>query len=95
MGPQRRSGLRSGSRTSPRPITALKTYPILRVADADAFAPKRPLDFLQPFTAQHWDVVEALVRDPDGRTVSLQAPLPKGVSAPDADAHHEHKYGSS
>lgn len=73
----------------------LDTHPILAVADSTAFAPERPVDFAQPFTAQHWDVVEALVLDPDGRTVSLQAPLPEGAAAPDADAHHAQKYGSS
>jgi hypothetical protein len=34
------------------------------------------LDVKHDFTAQHWDVMEAVVRDPDGRDVSLQAPLP-------------------
>jgi hypothetical protein len=40
-------------------------------------------------------VVEAIVLDPDGRAVSLQAPVPDGVAAPDPDAHHSEKYGSS
>ncbi|WP_261553589.1 VOC family protein [Frankia tisae] len=62
----------------------LATYPVLRVADSTAFAPDREPDFAQPFTARHWGVVEALVRDPDGRTVSLEAPLPDGVAASDA-----------
>lgn len=71
----------------------LETHPILRVADSLAFAPDRPADFVQPFTPQHWVVVEAVVRDPDGRNVSLQAPVPDGVVAPDMHAHHEEKYG--
>jgi hypothetical protein len=71
----------------------LETHPILSVSDSEAFVPDRAPDFARPFTPQHWGVVEALVRDPDGRTVSLQAPLPPGVAAPDADAHHEEKYG--
>jgi len=75
--------------------TELETHPILRVADATAFSPDRTPDFARPFTPQHWGVLEALVRDPDGRNVSLQAPLPAGVRAPDADAHHDEKYGSS
>ncbi len=75
--------------------SALSTYPILRVADADAFAPVRPPDFAEPFTPQHWGMLQALVRDPDGRTVALQAPLPAGLAAPDADAHHQEKYGSA
>ena len=48
----------------------------------------------QPFEPQHWAVVEAFVSDPDGRTISLQAPLPKGVVAIDEHTHHELKYGS-
>lgn len=59
-------------------------YPVLRVADAAGFAPGRQLKFTQPFTAQHWGVLEALIHDPDGRTVSLEAPLPEGESG-----HHE------
>ena len=50
----------------------LETHPILGVADSTAFTPA--LDFARPFEPQHWGVVEALVRDPDGRVVSLQAP---------------------
>lgn len=52
----------------------LATCPVLRVADAAAFAPAREPDFARPFTPQHWGVLEALVRDPDGRLISLQAP---------------------
>jgi hypothetical protein len=73
----------------------LETHPILGVADAGAFAPDRTPDFAMPFTPQHWNVLEAHVRDPDGRVVSLQAPVPEGQSAPDADAHHAEKYGRS
>ena len=71
----------------------LETYPILQVADSTIFEPDRAPDFARPFTPQHWGVVEALLRDPDGRHISLQAPLPVGVTAPDADAHHHEKYG--
>lgn len=71
----------------------LETHPILHVADAASFSPERPAEFAQPFTPQHWDVLEAHVLDPDGRRVSLQAPLPADVEAPDAAAHHEAKYG--
>jgi hypothetical protein len=72
----------------------LSTRPILHVADSTAFQPDRPTDFAQPFTPEHWGAVEALIRDPDGRVVSLQAPLPQGVEAPDAATHHAEKYGS-
>ena len=71
----------------------LETYPVLRVADSTAFAPKRSPDFATPFSPQHWGVVEAIIRDPDGRNISLQAPLPSGIAAPDIDAHHSEKYG--
>ena len=74
--------------------TELSTYPILRVADAVAFAPDRPPDFAEAFTPQHWGMLQALVRDPDGRAVALQAPLPAGLAAPDMDGHHQEKYGS-
>ena len=72
----------------------LGTHPILRVADATAFAPSRTPDFAQPFEPTHWGVVEAVIRDPDGRIVSLQAPLPEGVTAIDEATHHEEKYGA-
>jgi hypothetical protein len=71
----------------------LETHPILRVADSTAFAPDRELDYVKRFTPEHWGVVEAVVRDPDGRPVSLQAPVPEGVEAPDAAAHHAERYG--
>jgi hypothetical protein len=70
----------------------LETHPVLWVNDAQAFAPDRAPDYVMPFRAEHWDLMQALVRDPDGRSVSLQAPLPAGVTAPDADAHHREKY---
>ena len=47
--------------------------PVLRVADANAFRPEREPVFLQPFTAQHWGVVQAIIADPDGRGVSIEA----------------------
>jgi hypothetical protein len=55
--------------------------PVLRVPDAAAFAPAREPDFVHPFTARHWGVAEALVRDPDGRAVSLEAPILAGGTA--------------
>ena len=72
----------------------LETRPILRVIDSTAFAPDRAPDYAQEFTPQHWGVVEAILRDPDGRRISLHAPLAEGVTAPDADAHHHEKYGN-
>ena len=80
---------------------ALTTHPILGVADADAFVAAAAagasgaaaLRYARPFTPQHWGVTEALLTDPDGREVSLQAPLPAGTDGPDADVHHADKYG--
>jgi hypothetical protein len=77
-----------------RPGPELQMQPILRVADAASFAPSRTPDFVQQFEPTHWGMLEALVRDADGRIISLQAPLPEGAAAPDADAHHADKYGS-
>lgn len=71
----------------------LGTHPILRVADSTTFAPSRPPELVRPFEPQHWGVVEAVILDPDGREVSLQAPLPEGVAGIDEHAHHEEKYG--
>lgn len=53
----------------------LAMHPVLRVADSTSFAPVRTPEFVQPFTPRHWGVEEAIVRDPDGRHISLQAPL--------------------
>lgn len=76
-----------------RPDGPLQLQPILQVADAATFAPSRPPDYERGFEPQHWGTLEALVRDPDGRSISLQAPLPAGTPAPDAHAHHVEKYG--
>ena len=72
----------------------LTTHPIVHVADAAAFAPGRELDWVHGFEPTHWDMLEGVVRDPDGREVSLQAPLPEGTQGIDADAHHADKYGA-
>ena len=53
----------------------LETHPILRVADSTAFEPPAGAEVEMPFTKQHWDMLEMAVLDPDGRRVSLQAPL--------------------
>jgi hypothetical protein len=74
--------------------TDLTVRPILRVADSTTFSPSRPPDYVMPFTPQHWNVVEAHVKDPDGRVVSLQAPVPQGMTAVDTETHHREKYGT-
>ena len=53
---------------------ALETHVILGVGDAGAFAAEREVDWEKPFTNEHWGEAHALIRDPDGRLVALQAP---------------------
>lgn len=68
----------------------LQLRPVLSVADSTAFAPERTPDYAQPFLPQHWGVSEALILDPDTRTVSLEAPIPDDAGepgAPRADVH--------
>jgi hypothetical protein len=48
---------------------------VLKVADADAFRPDRDLDAVTPFEDTHFGTREMTVRDADGRSGSLQAPL--------------------
>ena len=60
----------------------LEPHPIVGVDDSTSFEPPAAGTVDEPFTPRHWHVVEMLVRDPDGRGVSFQAPLPDGVEAP-------------
>lgn len=46
----------------------------LKVTDADAFEPDPALEVVTPFEDTHWGTREMIVRDPDGRLWSLQAP---------------------
>ena len=71
----------------------LLTHLILGVRDAAAFSPAPPVELATPFAPTHWGMLEGVLHDPDGRHISLQAPLPPGADAPDADAHHAEKYG--
>ena len=50
-----------------------------------AFNAPRSGTLEQPFEARHWDVTEAMLRDPDGRLVSVQAPVSSGAKPPDGD----------
>ena len=72
---------------------ALETHPILGVTDSIEFSADPKPEFARPFTPQHWAVTEAIIRDPDGRDVSLQAPLPPDAESIDAAEHHRDKYG--
>jgi hypothetical protein len=53
---------------------ALDIHPIVDVAGAEGFVPPAAGEVAQPFAATHWHTQEMVLRDPDGRTVSLQAP---------------------
>jgi Ribbon-helix-helix protein, copG family len=55
---------------------APEILPLVGVGEASSFAPPAAGTVEQPFTDRHWGVSELLLRDPDGRHVSVQAPLP-------------------
>jgi hypothetical protein len=48
---------------------------VLKVADSDAFSIDPSVDVVTPFEDTHFGTREMTVRDPDGRTWSLQAPV--------------------
>jgi hypothetical protein len=54
----------------------LEVRPVLGIDDASHFEPPKSGSVERPFAAQHWGVLEMLLNDPDGRRLSLQAPLP-------------------
>jgi hypothetical protein len=58
------------------PHQALKVVPMLGVKDATRFSPPSAATVVRPFEPQHWQVLEMLLADPDGRELSVQAPLP-------------------
>jgi len=53
------------------PITL---HPILGVEDSARFAPEPAPEFAKRWVKEHWGVMHALLRDPDGRNVALDAP---------------------
>lgn len=52
----------------------LHTQIVMRVPDADAFRPDSVVEVVKPFEDTHYGTKEMTVRDPDGRTWTLQAP---------------------
>lgn len=58
---------------------------VLKVADADAFETDSILDVITPFEDSHFGTRMATLRDPDGRTWSLQAPSDAGSPENTAD----------
>ena len=61
----------------PDPEQPLDTHPILSVSDADGFAPEGPVQWAKRFQNEHWGEAHAMITDPDGRVVALQAPRMK------------------
>ena len=55
-----------------RQVGPLRVQPVVRVTEPATFETDRPLDWVRTFEMQHWGATEALVRDPDGREISLQ-----------------------
>ena len=58
------------------PTQPLKLLPVVAVRNAAAFTPPSSGTVIRPFEEQHWQVLEMLLADPDGRELSVQAPLP-------------------
>ncbi|NSC25083.1 VOC family protein [Streptomyces albus subsp. chlorinus] len=53
-----------------------RTQIVLRVADAAAFRPDPVVEVVSPFEETHYGTQRMVVRDPDGREWSIEAPLP-------------------
>ncbi|HKT02111.1 MAG TPA: VOC family protein [Rugosimonospora sp.] len=73
--------LRNGNGTGPYVFVVevpedreLHTQLVLGVPDADAFSPDPVVEVMKPFEDTHYGTRETTVRDPDGRTWTLQAP---------------------
>lgn len=60
--------------------------PLVATSNADSFQPPSAGTVEQPFTGRHWGSAEMLLRDPDGRRVSIQAPLPASAGEPPAES---------
>jgi hypothetical protein len=66
---------------------AVRLLPALSVDDADRFEPPRSGTVEQAFEPQHWGIAEMRLRDPDGRVLSIQAPLPEDAQRPPLAGH--------
>ena len=51
------------------------TQLVLRVPDAEAYRPDPGLEVLSPFEDTHYGTREMVVRDPDGRSWTIEAPV--------------------
>ena len=65
---------------------SLSLQPMLVASEAAAFTPPGSGTVVRPFEVQHWGVLELLLADPDGRRVSVQAPLPTDRREGNSDA---------
>jgi hypothetical protein len=52
---------------------------VLKVPDADTFQPDAAIEVVTPFEDTHYGTREMMVRDPDGRVWTLQAPGKSGA----------------
>jgi len=64
------------------PDQALKVVLALGVADAEQFEPPRAATVVRGFEPQHFPVLEMVLADPDGRELSVHAPLPGAAKDP-------------
>jgi hypothetical protein len=58
--------------------------PLVRADDTDGFEPPGAGTVEHPFAGRPWGSAEMLLRDPDGRAVSVQAPQPAADEEPAA-----------
>lgn len=59
--------------------TPLEVKLAVGVADAATFSPPSSGKVVRAFEPQHWPVLELLLADPDGRELSVHAPLGGGA----------------
>jgi hypothetical protein len=65
-----------------RPHTqALRVVPALAVKDPKQFTPPSSATVVHPFEKQHWPTLQMMLKDPDGREVGVNAPLPESEQA--------------
>ncbi len=57
------------------PDHALQVVLGVTVSDAALFSPPRAGTVTRPFEKQHWPALQMLLADPDGRQLSVEAPL--------------------
>ena len=64
------------------PHQALQVVLAIGVADAARFEPPRAGTVVRGFEPQHFPALEMVLADPDGREISVLAPLPGAAEAP-------------